>query len=582
MTPCGTKFNLLFVIALSLSACHRKDEKHQEGQIDMSLMSNQEPNFHLSREQLLHKLNRDRFDILIIGGGATGAGAALDAASRGLKVALIEANDFSSGTSSRSTKLVHGGVRYLENAIKHLDRHEYALVRDALAERKRFLNNAPHLTKLLPIITPVYSVWEAFYYLVGLKLYDLVAGESSLGRSRFLSREKSLELFPMLKKEGLTGSVLYYDGQFNDARMNITLILTAVKEGATALNYVRALELIKEDGLVVGAVVQNTITGESFPVYAKVVINASGSFADNIRKMDNQNAPNIIATSQGSHILLPERFSSKTSGLIIPKTTDGRVLFLLPWQGKILAGTTDQPASLLENPKATLEEVEYILAHIRKYLTLPVSRSDIIATFSGLRPLVKPEHAGNTASISRDHTIEISASHLVSIVGGKWTTYRKMAEDVINTAVTLAKLSPEHKSQTKELKLVGAQFYKETLAEELIAYELLSADVAHHLAETYGDRADAVMEFYRKGLKGKIAPGYPYVLAEIAYAAHHEYAVHATDILARRTRLAFLDNQAARMALPIIVSVMAEELKWNKTRIQEELKLSEEFLDTMI
>lgn len=574
MNYCAHKLGI-FVIALLLLACqssYEKDPKQSE-----IPMSNKPVIGYQNRDQLLDKLNRDRFDVLIIGGGATGAGAALDAATRGLKTALIEAHDFSFGTSSRSTKLVHGGVRYLENAIKHFDHNEYALVRDALAERNRFLENAPHLAKPLPIITPVYSLLEAGYYLMGLKIYDLVAGASSLGHSRFLSREKSLELFPMLKKDGLRGSVLYYDGQFDDARMNLTLILSAIREGAIATNYVRVEELIKDDGKVIGAMVQDMITGEKWPVYAKVVINACGSFADHIRQMDDKNAKPILTTSQGSHIILPQSFSSKKNGLIIPKTADGRVLFLLPWQGKTLAGTTDQPQDNTEKPKASKEEVDYILAHIEKYFSTPIKRSDIIATWSGLRPLVTPDNSKNTAAISRDHLIDISASNLITIVGGKWTTYRKMAQDVVDAAISSAKLFAQRPSQTKNLKLVGARFFNENLVSELKSYGL-DQDVAEHLAQSYGDRADLVMNV---SPVTRLVRGYPFLEGEVIYAVQQEYAVHATDILARRTRLAFLDNQAAFKALPTIVSLMARELKWDQSRINQELKMGEEFLETM-
>ena len=537
-----------------------------------------------SRDELLRTLKNRQFDVLIIGGGATGAGAALDAATRGLKVALIEAQDFSSGTSSRSTKLVHGGVRYLENAFKKLDLQEYYLDKEAHKERKRFLDNAPHLTNSLPILTPVYSWFEACYFWIGLKLYDLVAYNASLGRSEFIPRQEAMKRFPQLKKKGLKGAIVYYDGQFDDARMNLSLILSALQRDATALNYIRAQELIKENNLVRGVIIKDLLNGQSWPVKANVVINATGPFADQIRHMDNPEAKNIMIPSQGSHILLPERFSPPHNGLVIPNTRDNRVLFLLPWMNKTLAGTTDQLEKITDTPRATNEEVEYILEHLKLYFDIPVKREDILATWSGLRPLAKPEHlAQSTASISRDHMIEISPSQLVTIVGGKWTTYRKMAEDVIDTAVKIAELKPQRKSMTHDLKLIGATSYTKDLATKLIQQKLLEPDIAFHLAHAYGDRAAMLLALCDQTpyLERRLVPGYPYILAEIIYSIRNEYAQAATDILARRMRLAFLDNQAAQRALPQVIELMAQQNNWDAARQQEERERALNFLKTM-
>ena len=538
-----------------------------------------------SRDQLLHTLKNDQFDVLIIGGGATGAGAALDASTRGLKVALIEAQDFSSGTSSRSTKLVHGGVRYLENAVKRLDMQEYELVRDALKERKRFLDNAPHLTNALPILTPVYGWFEAFYFWIGLKLYDLVAHNASLGKSEFIAREEAVTRFPQLKKEGLKGAVVYYDGQFDDARMNVSIVLSAIQRGAVALNYLGAQGLVKENNLVKGVLIKDMLSEESWPVKARVVINATGPFADKIRHMDNPEAKSIMVPSQGSHILLPERFSPPHDGLIIPKTKDGRVLFLLPWMNKTLAGTTDQMEKITDAPRATNDEVEYILEHLRLYFDVPVKREDILATWSGLRPLAKPEQmSGTTASISRDHLIEVSPSKLVTIVGGKWTTYRKMAEDVMDIAVQVGELKPKHESHTQDLKLIGAAGYTKFLGQELIKQKQLDPDIASHLAHAYGDRAPMILDLCNNNpeLERRLVHNYPYIAAEVVYSLRHEYAQHATDILSRRMRLAFLDNQAARLALPQVIELMARENHWSEARKISELNRGLEFLNTMM
>lgn len=535
----------------------------------------------LSRKQMIASLQQDHFDIVIIGGGATGAGALLDAASRGLNAALIEAEDYSLGTSSRSTKLVHGGVRYLENAVKHMDRQEYALVRDALQERMRFLQNAPHLTNALGILTPVYGWWDAFYYWVGLKCYDFIAGKASLGRSQFLSRNEAMSRFPMLKKEGLKGAVLYYDGQFDDARMNLSLVLSAIQKGAKASNYVRVLSLLKEGQEIRGVMVKDEISGQIWPLRARVVINATGPFADVIRKMDDPSLASIMVPSQGSHVLLPKSFSPQDCGLIIPKTKDGRVIFLLPWQGQTLAGTTDHLEPLTEYPRATEDEVAYILEHISHYFDLPLKRSDVKATFSGLRPLAKPEENGsNTAQISRDHLIEVSKNKLITIVGGKWTTYRKMAEEVIDCAVKVFALEPKGESQTKDLKLIGASSYEPSLAERLALVPGLSTESACHLAHAYGDQATNVLDT-DKALYSLLVEGFPYIEAEVIYCIRHEYALRASDILARRLRLAFLSYEASLKALPRVLDLMARELSWDEPKKESERVLAMDFLKTM-
>lgn len=579
-----SKFGILIVVVLLLLACQSKRESSASIEQDstVAFIGEKDIASYPSRAQIIEALKTQTFDVLIIGGGATGAGAALDAASRGLKVALVEASDFSSGTSSRSTKLVHGGVRYLENAVKHLDKQEYDLVSDALHERKQFLENAPHLTRPIAILTPVFGWFEAIYYLIGLKLYDFVSGNASLGTSEFLSKERTLERFSLLKDEGLKGSVLYYDGQFDDARMNITLILSALREGAMAANYVRVQALLKQDDKVERAEVVDQKSGETFTIAAKTIINATGVFADAIRKMDDPNAKAIMVSSQGSHIILPKNFSPARDGLIVPKTKDGRVIFLLPWLGRTLAGTTDQPESITTMPKAHDEEVEYILEHLRKYFGIPAHRSDVIATWSGLRPLAKPDNeAGVTAAISRDHLIVTSPSNLITIVGGKWTTYRKMAEDVINVAVQVGKFSSVPASQTRNLKLVGARFYKPELSQELQAYEMLAPDIAHHLATSYGDRVDIVIDLQDKSRRERIVENHPYIEAEVLYAIRYEYALHVTDVIARRMRLAFLDNYAARVALSKVVSLMAQELDWSEEQKAMETKDAIAFLDTM-
>ncbi len=520
------------------------------------------------RARDLGRLRREEYDVLVVGGGATGTGTALEAASRGLRTALVERHDFSSGTSSRSTKLVHGGVRYLEQAVKHADRSQFQLVREALRERAVLLENAPHLARALPLLTPIYGALELPYYFTGLKLYDMLAGRANLKPSRLINRDHAMERFPMLRHEGLRGAVEYHDGQFDDARMNVTLALTAAREGAVVLNYVEVTGLVKEGGRVMGAVVQGGLEGDGGPVEvrARVVVNATGPFVDELRRRDDPATPEILETSSGVHIVLPARFSPPNTGLLIPKTEDGRVLFLLPWLGHTLVGTTDHPAPVQEDPRPSEEEVAYILRHVRKYFDLPVERSDVLSSWSGLRPLVRPEalalvrdevatHPGAahsaggapnaTARLSRDHTILVSPTGLVTITGGKWTTYRRMAEDTVEVAVHHAGLTPAKGSVTAHLKLVGAEGFQDDGGARLAGEFGLPADVAVHLSRSYGDRAETVARLAATGLSERLAPEHPYLEAEVVYARDYEYAHTADDVLERRTRLGFLDTRAA-------------------------------------
>jgi glycerol-3-phosphate dehydrogenase len=501
----------------------------------------------MRRADALRRLKSERFDLLVVGGGATGAGVALDAASRGLSVALVEASDYSAGTSSRSTKLIHGGVRYLEKAVKEFDREQLALVRDALKERAVLLRIAPHLTRPLPLLTPLYGLFEIPYYFAGLKMYDLLAGRANLAASRYLGRGEATRRFPMLKQGGLKGGVLYYDGQFDDARMNVSLALTAADQGAVVANHLAVTELHKDKGRLGGAVVEDALSGERWEVPARVVVNAAGPFADEIRKLDDPEAPALLSTSSGVHVVLDARFSPPETGLLIPKTEDGRVLFLLPWLGHTLVGTTDNPAPLSADPRASAQEVDYILRHLRRYFDLPVQQGDVLASWSGLRPLVSDVRKSGTASLTRDHLIDVSESGLVTITGGKWTTYRRMALDAVDRAVRVAELSPPRPSRTESLPLRGALGYSRQGHRELERAGL-APDVAEHLNRAYGDRAGEVARIAAKGYGERLASGYPHIEAEVLYAARAEQACTVDDVLARRTRLSFLNEQAAHAA----------------------------------
>ena len=525
----------------------------------------------------------DVFDLLVIGGGATGCGIAADAASRGLKVALVEKNDLAEGTSSRSTKLVHGGVRYLEAAVKKLDKAQYNLVKEALHERGLFLQNAPHLANALPLVTPLYKWLEVPYVYAGLLMYDLLAGKLGLGRSYVIGRTEALERFPMLKREGLKAGVVYYDGQFNDARMAVTLALTATNHGAAIANHVEAIALEKNaDGKVGGARVRDAITGDEFSVRARGVINAAGPFVDRIRQMDDASAAPVLKAASGIHIILSSRFVPPSTGLLIPKTEDGRVLFVLPWQGHALIGTTDNPAEIVDHPRATEEEIEYVLRHINQYFDLSVTRSDVKSVWSGLRPLVQFDANANTAQQVREHLLMVSPSGLLSMAGGKWTSYRKMAEEAVDQAIVTCKLKPARACQTRHLKLHGAEHYSPNIAKTLSEKHRLAADIAHHLMHAFGDQAVSVARLADEGFGARLHPEHPYIEAEVVYAARCEFAEHASDVLTRRTPLALLDNAAAQAAVPRVVALMGEVHGWSQERRDAETKSSIERLQTSL
>ena len=543
-----------------------------------------------------------------LGPGLLGAGIALDAATRGLKVAVVERDDFASGTSSKSTKLVHGGVRYLEKAVWELDYNQYALVKEALRERKYFLDTAPHLSSWLPIMLPLDKWWKAPYYWAGTKAYDFLAGSEGIESSYFLTRSKALDAFPMLKRDNLVGALVYYDGAHNDSRMNVSLAVTAALYGATVVNHMEVTGLEKDsNGRLCGARVKDLVQekngkkAEEFVIRAKGIINATGPFTDSIRKMDDQNVKEIVAPSSGVHVVLPGYYSPQKMGLIDPKTSDGRVIFFLPWQGNTIAGTTDAPTKISYNPVAGEEEIDWILSEISHYLSpdINVRRGDVLAAWAGIRPLVKDPNAKNTESLVRNHLINVSPSGLLTCAGGKWTTYRQMAEEAVDEAIKVFSLTAkpvvnppdvsgteliddgarlDGSCQTHQVKLVGAHGFSKTLFINLIQHFGVETDVAKHLTESYGDRAWTVAALSvptekRFPVRGeKISPLYPFIDGEVRYAVRHEYAQTAVDVLARRTRLAFLNAQAALEALPKVIDIMAVELNWDNKRKDVEWK----------
>jgi glycerol-3-phosphate dehydrogenase len=493
-------------------------------------------------EMMSRVLARDEpWDLIVIGGGATGAGIAVDAASRGYEVLLLEQSDFGKGTSSRSTKLVHGGVRYLEQG-------NISLVMEALKERGLLRQNAPHLVSDLGFIVPNYEWWEAPFYGIGLKVYNLLAGKYGFGSSQILTREETLDRLPTIKTEGLRGGVVYFDGQFDDSRLLINLVATAAEQGAALLNYARVSALYRdEDGFVDGVGATDMEGGVEFRARAKVVINAAGPFSDSVRRLADPNAASMIAPSQGIHLVFDRSFLPGDSAIMVPHTSDGRVMFAIPWHNHTLVGTTDTPIteSVLE-PRPLQEEIEFILETAGQYLEKAPARSDVLSVFAGIRPLVKSVEASNTAALSRDHTIHIDSSGLLTIAGGKWTTYRNMAEDCVNQAATLARL-PEKPCVTRDLNIHGFHRHAEKFGS----------------LRMYGSDALAIQDLIHSDpSRGEpLHSALPYCGAEVIWSTRAEMARTVEDILARRTRALFLNARAAIEMAPRVAELMAKELE---------------------
>jgi glycerol-3-phosphate dehydrogenase len=505
------------------------------------------------RETLITKLKSNQdWDVIIVGGGATGLGIALDSVSRGYKTLLLEQVDFAKGTSSRSTKLVHGGVRYL--AQGNID-----LVKEALYERGLMLKNASHLVSNQSFIIPNYKWWDNVFYTVGLKVYDLLAGKLSFGKSRRISKKETISRLGTIKKNHLKGGVVYQDGQFDDSRLAINIAQTAIEHGATVLNHFKVEHLLKcEEGLVSGVIAMDTETNTRYSLNAKAVVNATGVFTDDVLKMDDATAKNRIRPSQGVHLVLDQSFLPGKDAIMIPKTDDGRVLFLVPWHNKVVVGTTD---TLLDNhslePKALDSEVDFILSNANRYLTKNVTKKDVLSIFAGLRPLAAPkDKSEKTKEISRSHKILVSASGLVTITGGKWTTYRRMAQDTVNKIIALRRL-PRSRCKTKGLLIHGAGG---------------DIDKSNHLYIYGTDRKrmeDLIISSPELG--EKLHPRLEFLKAEVVWAVRYEMARTVEDVLARRVRILFLDAKAAVEIAPVVASILAGELDKNTAWEQEQI-----------
>ena len=517
----------------------------------------------MNRDEILHQLDDPAhvWDVIVIGGGATGLGTAVEAASRGYRTLLLEQSDFAKGTSSRSTKLIHGGVRYLQQG-------NLALVMEALHERGLLVRNAPHLVHNLSFVVPLYDWWEGPFYGIGLKLYDALAGRLGLGPSRFLSREETLERLPTVAPEGLRGGVIYHDGQFDDARLAVALARTLADLGGTPLNYLQVTGLARDGGVITGVAARDRETGREYLVRGRVVVNATGVFTDEVRRLDDPQAAPVISPSQGVHLVLDRSFLPGDSAIMIPHTADNRVLFAVPWHGRVVVGTTDTPvaAASLE-PRPLPEEIDFLLSHAARYLTRHPTRADILSAFAGLRPLVHPGGTGETAAVSREHAVLVSGSGLVSITGGKWTTYRRMGEDAVNHAASVAGL-PEHPSVSDKLPIHGWR----------------EGDALSPPWDAYGADAEAVRALCaaEPTLSEPLHPALPYRAGEVVWAVRHEWARTVEDVLARRTRALLLDARASMEAAPRVALLIAEELGldrlWQDAQVEDYQGLARGYL----
>lgn len=509
----------------------------------------------MNRKENLSRLQNESFDICIIGAGATGAGIAVDAATRGLKVALIDAGDFAGQTSSKSTKLIHGGVRYLEQAFKKFDGDQLRMVYKALGERRTLLKLAPHLTNRLALLTPCKNWFEAIYYTIGLKLYDVLSGKGSIGDSSLLSKSKVQKAIPKLNTAHLSHAVKYYDGQLDDARYCLALVQTAHKEGAAVANYIRLQKFVKKEGAtkIYAAQLNDELSNSSFQLKAKVFINATGPFTDHIRQLANSKLEPRMKVSRGAHIVLDKNHLQSNEAILVPKTDDGRVLFIIPWQNHTLVGTTDDADQLDGHCVATPVDRSYLLDYANRFLTTQVTEKDILSSWAGQRPLLQASFSTDTKSLVRDHEVEVDRrTKLVSIMGGKWTTYRLMAKDTLDTVYKEVWEQKPVPCKTDHVILFGSEGYSAQLAADLEKTYQLPADIAIHLCSKYGVQARVIAQ--DRTVFERIVPNYPYTKAEIAYVIQNEMATDSTD-LSRRIGVLYLND-----AVKSQITTVAEKL----------------------
>ena len=530
----------------------------------------------MNRLKNLAQLDKEEFDICIIGGGATGVGCALDAALRGLKTVLVEKNDFASATSSKSTKLFHGGVRYLEQAVKKLDMEQFRMVYKALQERKTLIKNAPHLAHPLALLTPCSTWVEGAYYAIGLKIYDMLAGKTNLASSDWLNKKEALKRIPQLNEKSLNSAVLYYDGQFDDARYTISLAKTADEKGALMLNHINVLNFEKDEkGRLNALNITDNIKNEHYKIKAKVFINATGPFSDTIRQMATPSVSPRIRVSKGVHLVLPRDLISAETAILVPKTDDGRVIFIIPWQSRILVGTTDEECSITEDEIIVeRDDVEYLLKYVNRYLKKPITQAQIKSGFGGLRPLLQADADSDTKSLVRDHEVEVDKkSGLVSIMGGKWTTYRLMAKDTIDKCehILRGSISP---CTTDQQLLAGAEGWTPDYYQSLMKRFKIHDYIAKRLSSKYGTDALKILNLLFKdgSLRLPVIEGSPVLRAEIVYCAVYEMGYSLKDVFARRLGLELTDWDRTIEAIPIAATLLQEAFWWTDEEKERQIK----------
>ena len=515
------------------------------------------------------QLKHENYDIIIIGAGAVGSGISLDATLRGYKVLLLEKNDFASGASSKSSKLVHGGIRYLEKAIKGFDKAQYNLVKEGLEERAIFLKNAPLISQRIKINTPIFSYLNLFYTSIGLYIYKFIAGKKNLGKNSFLNKVVSTLFFPNIKNEKLKGCLSFYDGSFLDSRMVISLLQTASLKGADVQNYCEVNDFLYDENQKINGVKYfDKMENKTYEVNSKSVINATGANVDNIRLLDDKKADEILALSSGIHIVVSKEFLTSKEGLLIPNTSDGRIIFILPYLNHCLIGTTDNKCDYEENIKVKEEEIEYLLNEVNIYFIRPLSKDDILSSWSGIRPLVKNDNKKHTQDIVREHIITSSKNALVSVVGGKWTTYRKMAEDTIDFMIRNKYLEKRKNCKTKKYRLSGNETKKDNL-EKLISFYPITKNTKESLITLYGSNATAVLNLANELDNFElINRNLPYLKAEIIYCIENEFVKKPIDFLSRRIGLCFIDKKASLSCVDVVCEEMAKLYNWNKKELK--------------
>jgi glycerol-3-phosphate dehydrogenase len=530
----------------------------------------------MNRLKYFSQIETETFDVCIIGGGATGVGCALDAAMRGLKTVLIEKNDFASATSSKSTKLFHGGVRYLEQAVKKLDMEQFRMVNKALNERQTLIKNAPHLAHPLALLTPCSNWFEGIYYTIGLKIYDLLAGKTNLAPSDWLSKKDALKRVPQLSDKKLASAVLYYDGQFDDARYTMSIAKTAEEKGAVLINHVETIFFEKDEkGQLCALTIKDSLKDKTYKVNATIFINATGPFADSIRQMATPSVSPRIRVSKGVHLVLPRDVLSPETAVLIPKTEDGRVIFMIPWQGRILVGTTDEECSLTEKEiTVEKEDVAYLLKYVNLYLNKNIQPEQIRSGFGGLRPLLQADADADTKSLVRDHEVEIDKkSGLISIMGGKWTTYRLMAKDTIDKAEEILRgsVSP---CKTDTQLLVGSEGWSPDYYKELAKRYKIPDFVARRLSNRYGTEAVKILNLIWKdgSLRIPIIEGSAILKAEIVYSAVYEMGYTLKDVFSRRLGLELTDWNRTLEAIPVAANLLQDAFWWTEEEKEKQIE----------